>query len=80
MALVHQEKVDAVFGWNAFKALWPDTCETIELPPYLQVYRSTVVAIVSYTKNPELAKKFIDFLVTDEVKKIYSDYKWIHKR
>lgn len=80
MGLIHQGKVDAVFGWNAFKFIWPDTCEAIELPPALQVYRSTVVAMISYTKNPELTKKFIDFLVTDEVKKIYADYDWIHKR
>ena len=79
MALIHEKKVDAIFGWNAFKAIWPNTCEVIELPPNLQVYRSTVVGMLSCTKNPQLAQKFIDFLITDEVKKIYSDYKWIHK-
>ena len=80
MSRIHQGKVDAVFGWNAFKAIWPGTCEAIELPPDLQIYRSTVAGMLSCTKNPELAKKFIDFLVTDEVKKIYADYEWIHKR
>jgi molybdate transport system substrate-binding protein len=80
MSLIHQGRVDAIFGWNAFKAIWPNTCETIELPPDLQVYRSTAAAMISFTKNPESAEKFIDFLVTDEVKKIYSDYGWIHKR
>ncbi|MDQ1279428.1 MAG: molybdate transport system substrate-binding protein [Thermoproteota archaeon] len=78
MGLIHQKKVDVIFGWNAFKAIWPNTCEIIELPFDLQVYRSTVAGMISYSKNPELAKKFIDFLVTDEVKKIYSDYDWIH--
>jgi molybdate transport system substrate-binding protein len=79
MGLIHQEKVDAVFGWNAFQSVWPDTCEVIELPPDLQVFRSTVVAMVSYTKDAELSQKFIDFLTTDEVRKIYSDYGWISK-
>ena len=80
MSLIHQGKVDAIFGWNAFKAIWPNTCEVIELPYDLQVYRSTVVGMLSCTKNSELAKKFIDFLVTDEVKKIYTDYEWILQR
>ena len=80
MALIHSEKVDVIFGWNAFQAIWPNTSEAIDLPPDLQVYRSTVVGLITYTKNPELAKKFIDFLVTDEVKKIYASYNWIHKR
>ena len=80
MGLIHQEKVDAIFGWNAFQSVWPDTCEVIELPSYLQVFRSTVVAMVSYTKDAELSQKFIDFLTSNEVRKIYSDYGWIHKR
>lgn len=77
MSLIHSDKVHAIFGWNAFENVWPNTCEAIELPLEFQVYRSTCVAMVSYTKNPELAQKFIDFLSTDEVKKIYSDYNWI---
>lgn len=79
MGLIHQGKVDAIFGWNAFQSVWPETCEVIELPRSLQVFRSTVVAVVSYTKNPELSRKFIDFLTTDEVRKIYSDYGWVHE-
>ena len=80
MGLIHQEKVDAILGWNAFQSVWPDTCEIIELPSDLQVFRSTVVAMVSYTKDAELSQKFINFLTSDEVRKIYSDYGWIHKR
>jgi accessory colonization factor AcfC len=80
MGLIHSDKVDAIFGWNAFQGVWPDTCEVIELPPDLQVFRSTVVAMVSYTKNGELSQRFIDFLTSDEVRKIYSSYGWVHKR
>ena len=80
MSLIHQGKVDAVFGWNAFRTIWPNTCETVELPPDLQVYRSTVVGLLACTQNPKLAKQFIDFLISDEMKKIYSDLEWIHKQ
>jgi len=80
MGLIHQEKVDAIFGWNAFQSIWPDTCEVIELPSDLQVFRSTVVAMVSYTKDAELSRKFIDLLTSNEVRKIYSDYGWVQKR
>ncbi len=80
MGLIHEGKVDAAFGWNAFQSVWPDTCEVIELPSDLQVFRSTVVAMVSYTKDADLSQKFIDFLTSDEVRRIYSDYGWIHER
>jgi ABC-type Fe3+ transport system substrate-binding protein len=43
------------------------------------VFRSTVAAVVTYTANKELAEKFIDFLASDEIKKIYASYGWIHK-
>ena len=79
MSLIHTKEVDAIFGWNAFKNVWPDTCETIELPPNLQVYRSTAVGILTCTKDMELSQKSIDFLTTLDVRKIYSDFGWIHQ-
>jgi len=77
MGLINSDKVHAIFGWNAFQNVWPNTCETIELPSELQVYRSTVVAMASYTQNANLAQKFIEFLVSSKVRKIYLDYGWI---
>jgi len=80
MSLIHQEAVDAIFGWNAFQNVWPHTCESIELPSDLQVIRSTAVGMISYTKNPELSMKLIDFLVSKEGRKIYSDHGWFHTK
>ena len=76
MALINQKKVDAVFGWDAFKRLWMKTMEVVELPKELQVYRSTGVAVVKFSKNKELGKKFIDFLVSENGKKIYREFGW----
>ena len=80
MSLIHSDRVDVIFGWNAFQGVWPDTCEVIELPKDLQVFRSTVAAVVSYSKNVELSKKLINFLTSDEARKIYADCGWLHKR
>jgi len=78
MGLIHSRKVDAVIGWNAFQGIWPNSCEIIELPANLQVFRSTVAGILSYTKNKALSEKFIDYLISPQIKKIYEDYGWIH--
>ena len=78
MALINQKKVDAVFGWDAFKRLWMKTMEVVELPKELQVYRSTGVATIMFSKHKELTKKFIDFLVSENGKKIYREYGWHH--
>jgi molybdate transport system substrate-binding protein len=77
MSLIHADKVDAVFGWNAFQGVWPDTCEIIELPKNLQVFRSTVAGLISYSENVKLSQKFLDFLTSDAIRKIYADYGWI---
>ena len=79
MALIHDGRVDAVFGWNAFKNVWPDTCEAVELPRDLQVYRSTVAQVVSYTNEAALSRSFIDFLVSPEGRRIYSESGWLHE-
>ena len=76
MALINQKKVDAVFGWEAFKKLWMKTMEVVELPKDLQICRSMGVAVVKFSKNKELASKFIDFLVSESGKKIYREYGW----
>jgi accessory colonization factor AcfC len=78
MSLIHSGKVDAIIGWNAFQGVWPDTCEVVELPETLQVFRSTVAGIISYTKDEELSKKFIDYLTSPDIKKIYESYGWLH--
>ncbi len=79
MGLIHSRKVDAIIGWNAFQGVWPNTCEIVELPANLQVFRSTVAGILSYTKNETLSTKFIDYLTSQKIKKIYEDYGWIYK-
>jgi len=37
MALINQKKVDAIFGWNVFKNIWPGTSEIVEPPKEIQV-------------------------------------------
>ena len=78
MSLIHSNKVDAIFGWNAFQGVWPDTCEVIELPETLQVFRSTVAGIISYTQDKELSGKFIDYLTSAPIRRIYESYGWIY--
>jgi accessory colonization factor AcfC len=79
MSLIHSDKVDAIFGWNAFQGVWPDTCEVIELPRSFQVFRSTVAAVVTCSKDKELSRKFIEFLVSKKVREIYASYGWLHR-
>jgi molybdate transport system substrate-binding protein len=79
MGLIHGGRVDAVFGWNAFKNVWPDTCDAVELPRDLQVYRSTAAQVLSYTRDRQLSEKLIGFLVSPEGRAIYRRHGWLHR-
>lgn len=79
MALIHRDKADAVLGWNAFKNVWPDTCEVVEMPRELQVFRSTAAQAVTYTRDAELSRRFIEYLISPEGRRIYSENGWLHE-
>jgi len=64
--------------WDAFKNLSRETMGRIDLPEDLQVHRGTAIGVVTFSKNKELAKKFINFLTSERGKKIYEEYGWHH--
>jgi molybdate transport system substrate-binding protein len=78
MSFINKKKVDAILGWDAFKNLNMETMDRIELPERLQVHRSTAIGVITFSKNKELAKEFIDFLVSEKGKRIYEEYGWHH--
>ena len=77
-SFINKKKVDAILGWDAFKNLNMETMDRIDLPKDLEVHRSTAIGVIAFSKNKELAKKFIDFLVSAKGKKIYEEYGWHH--
>lgn len=78
MSFINTKKVDAILGWDAFKNLNMQTMDRIELTKDLQVQRNTAIGVITFSKNIDLAKRFIDFLVSETGKRIYEDYGWHH--
>ena len=78
VALLNQKKVDAVFGWDAFQKLWPANIEVVDLLRELQVFRSTGIAVIQFSKNKETSTQFIDYVTSEEGKEIYRSYGWNH--
>jgi molybdate transport system substrate-binding protein len=79
MALVNTMKVDAIFGWNAFKNLWPATCDAVELPQDLQVFRSTAAAVVRFSSDVAETENLLGFLASERSKKVYAEFGWLHR-
>ncbi len=75
--VISLKAVDAVIGWSVFQHWDPERIETIPLKKS-EIFRIGYIpiAISKFTKNRELAQKFIDFLISEEGKAIYRKYNY----
>ncbi len=69
-------EVDAAFGWTAFKHLESDRLKVIELGADQQVLRGTAVGMLSFAKDEEKARQFMDFLASAESREFYKEFGW----
>ena len=74
---VATNEIDAAFAWTAFKHLEPERIEVIEMPKEQRVLRGTGVGLLSFSKEPQAAKQFMDFLASTESRKFYKEYGWV---
>jgi len=73
---VAANEIDAAFGWTAFQHLEPERIEVIEIPKEQQVLRGTGVGLLSFSKEPVVAKQFMNFLASSDSRKFYKEYGW----
>ena len=73
---INLKEVDVAFGWNVFAVMHPTTIQAVELPPELQIRRSTTAGIFTFAANTEDAEEFLAFLRTDDAKAVYRKYGW----
>jgi accessory colonization factor AcfC len=69
--------VDVAFGWGAFSHLAQGRIEIVDLPDRHCVYRATGIGMLSFTKQPDDARRFMDFLTTPEARSCYRRYGWV---
>lgn len=70
--------VDAIITWHYYAYLNPDDIENISIPPeQVAGIAEMQIAVSAYTKNPEAAQRYLDFVVSDEGKAIFAQYSYI---
>jgi molybdate transport system substrate-binding protein len=76
--IVALKNVDAVIGWRVFQYWAPEEIETVYLRPE-QIPRIGYVptAVSTFSKQPELAQRFIDFITSDEAKDVYKSWHYL---
>lgn len=76
-SIIALKGVDAVIGWEVFQYWNPEQIQTIDLNKNEIVRIGYIpIAIAKYTKNKELAQKFIDYVLSDKGKNIFKKYQY----
>ena len=73
---VAQGRADAAVGWSAFGHLEPDRIRILPLPPDQSVFRGTGIGLLKFSRQPQAAGRFMDFLVTPEARACYVALGW----
>ena len=74
---VSLKAVDAVIGWRVFQHWDPERIETIPLTPEQVVRIGYVpIAVSSYSRQPDTARRFIEFLLSPEGQDIFAGYRY----
>ena len=67
-------EVDAAIGWDVFGKWSPEKIEVVDLPEKLAKRRYIPAAVITYCKQKDLARQFVDFLASEEGNAIYSKH------
>jgi molybdate transport system substrate-binding protein len=71
------KQLDAIIGFHYLEGWYPDKVETIKLKPdQIQRIGSGKIGTLTHSNKKELSQKFIDFITSDETKKIFQKYKY----
>ena len=66
--------LDAVIVWDAVAALCGDEGEVVEIPPKQNVISTVAIGVLRSSKHPELAKQFVQFIISDRGKEVFGKH------
>ena len=72
--LVQLGEVDAIIGWDSFKAWAPDKIDNVKIPANLIRVRNVPGAVIAYSKQQKAAADFVNFLASKQGKAIFSKH------
>jgi molybdate transport system substrate-binding protein len=68
--------LDAVIVWDAMARYYSRHGEQIAIPPEKNVVSTVDIGILKFTKNRQLAEKFMEFLISEQGREIFKKHKY----
>jgi molybdate transport system substrate-binding protein len=72
--LVELGEVDAIIGWDCFKAWAPDKIDNVKIPAKLIRVRNIPGAVITYSKQQKAAAEFVNYLASNQCKAIFNKH------
>ena len=66
-------EADVVLGWDSFAKQHPDKVQTVALPKGLTKTRNIPAAVITWSKQAEAARAFVQYLAAPENRKVWTD-------
>jgi molybdate transport system substrate-binding protein len=78
-AVIAMKTVDAVIGWSVFQHWNPELIETVALKPDELIRIGYIpIAISTFSSNQKMAQQFIDFVQSENGKRIFEQYHYFN--
>ena len=72
---------DAVIGWDAWPRQYPEKVDGVSLPAEIARPRNIPAAVIKWSKQPEAAKAFIEFLTGEEAQRSFEEHGYtVHRQ
>jgi len=71
---IQARSLDAVILWDSIAKYYSDHGDEIKIPVEQNIISTVAVGILKCTRNQSLAKKFVDFLVSDRGQEVFKKY------
>jgi molybdate transport system substrate-binding protein len=71
---VSTEDVDASITWGESVLFAPGETDVVEIPGNENIIKTIPIGVLTFSENKEFARNFVDFVTSDEGKKIYEKY------
>jgi len=68
--------IDATVVWDSEAAKYAGQSEVIAIPPERNIVPTPAVGILTTAKYPKLARRFMNYLVTDKAKAVFKKYNY----
>ncbi len=79
--LAAMEQVDAILGWRVFHFWNPDRMDYVPIaPPRIPRISYIPISVPVYTRDAQLSRRFIDYVVSGPGKEIYREQGYITQR